>query len=82
MGILYLPTLSHWQNKNIWSGSLGRGNYYITPHDQPPRLLVQVWSGPLCYELATVEGEREFPLSDEGLEQLSHWLEGEMATRQ
>lgn len=86
MGQLYLPSLSHWQNRNIWSGSLGRGNYYISPQPeaegQPPRLLAQVWSGPLCRELAAVEQQRHFPLSAAGLDELARWLEEEMAARQ
>lgn len=83
MGRLFIPTLSHWQNKNIWSGSLGAGNYYITPQEEvdgvPTRLRVQVWGGKLCYELASPETEESFPLSEEGLAQLERWLEGALA---
>ena len=83
MDKLLIPSLSHWQNKNIWSGSLGAGNYYITPQAEvdgvPTELRVQVWGGKLCYELAAPEIEQVFPVSHDGLAQLEAWLEGELA---
>lgn len=80
MDALFTPTLSHWQLGNCWSGSIGRASYYITPRtreegdEKIPELFVEVWTGPICYELSQAEITRTFPVSEEGLAQLHDWL--------
>lgn len=85
---LYLPVLSHFENRNTWSSSAGRMRYLITPHlapfpegmeegdGAPPgsTLTVEVWEGPWAYEFSTVEDSRSFPLTEEGLAALPGWL--------
>lgn len=77
MSEIFLPTLSHWQHGNCWSGSLGRASYYAAPRgeDGPVEIFVEAWTGPLCYELSQAERSAAFPVSDEGLADLRVWLE-------
>lgn len=84
MGVLFIPTLSHWQLGNSWSGSLGRGSYYVTPRkrqegeEEIPELYVEVWTGPLCYELSEAERTGSFPVTEEGLAEMEAWLETQL----
>lgn len=85
MSAIFIPTLSHWQLGNSWSGSLGRASYYITPRsreegeEKVPELFAEVWTGPTCYELSTAERTETFPVTEEGLEEMRAWLEGQLA---
>lgn len=78
MAELFLPVLSHFQNKNPWSASAGRLRYRILPtvagEEGGGTLTVEVWEGPWAYEFSTVEETRTFPLSEEGLEALPSFL--------
>lgn len=69
---LYLPVLSHFQNKNIWLASVGRLRFKVTPGEDD--LTAEVWEGPWCYDLSRVEESKSFPLEDEGIEALRAWL--------
>lgn len=81
MAEFFLPVLSHFQNGNPWTGSLGRLRYRIVPaaaqQETDGRLTAEVWEGPWAYEFSQVEDTALFPLSPEGLEELarflSHW---------
>jgi hypothetical protein len=37
-------------------------------------MATEVWPGPLCYEQSTVSHSAQFPISEEGIEQLRSWL--------
>ena len=65
---LFLPTLMHWQYGNNWCGSLKRASFWITPKDE--QLTAQLWTGPAIRENAEILYTAQFPISDEGLEQL------------
>lgn len=75
---LFLPVLSHFQNKNPWSASAGRLRYRILPtvndEDLSGTLTVEVWEGPWAYEFSTVEESKTFPLTEEGLEALPAYV--------
>lgn len=79
MAELFLPVLSHFQNKNPWSASAGRLRYRILPTvtdaEGGGTLTAQVWEGPWAYEFSTVEETKDFPLSEEGLQALPSWLQ-------
>lgn len=78
MGELFIPTLSHWQLGNYWSGSLRRASYHVTPRkreDGGQELFAEAWTGPTCYELSTAEKTAVFPVTEEGLAELKSWLE-------
>lgn len=86
MSVLFLPTLSHWQLGNRWSGSMGRASYYVTPRAKNgekgapmEELFAEAWTGPACYELSTPERTAVFPISEEGLAELRGWLEETLA---
>lgn len=84
MGALFIPSLSHWQLGNSWSGSLGRGSYYVTPRKREegdeviPELFAEVWTGPICYELSEAERTETFPVTEGGLAELAVWLEEQL----
>ena len=76
----FFPVLSHFQNNNGWLSSDGRLRYNITPtlfdeEGTDGTLAVEVWEGPWAYEFAQVEEVKEFPLSNEGLQDILQWLE-------
>ena len=68
---LFLPVLSHFENGNFWTASGGALRYKVVPDTgESPRLTAEVWEGPWRYQDSTVEETKEFPLSEEGLEEL------------
>ena len=72
MGELYLPVLSHFQNENVWTASIGRLHFKVVPGEN--RLTAEIWEGPWSYDLSAVEGREEFPLEDDGIGALRAWL--------
>lgn len=68
---LFLPVLSHFQNGNFWSASVGRMSYRVVPDGE--KLAAEVWEGPWCYQLSRVEERREFPMDESGLADLAAW---------
>ncbi len=77
MADLFLPVLSHFQNHNPWSASVGRLRYRVIPafpEEGEAVLSAEAWAGPWAYEFSTVEGTASFPLSQEGLDQLTQWV--------
>ncbi len=76
MSELFLPVLSHFLNNNPWTASHARMRCRVVPtvNEDSGTLAAEVWEGPWAYEFSTVEEERAFPLTQEGLEQLRQWL--------
>ena len=72
MEALFLPVLSHFQNKNAWTASVGALRYRVAPDGEA--LNAEVWQGPWCYELSCVEETRSFPMTDEGVQALGAWV--------
>ena len=74
-----LPTLLFWENGNSWYGSKGLARFFIKPETpegaEEPQLSVQLWRGPLCKDLSEILSTASFPVSEEGLQQTTHWLE-------
>ena len=85
MSAIYLPVFHHFENGNIFTGSAGPFRYKITPNvimatpkevdHAASSIKAEFWRGPLCYELSPIEGERTFPMSPEGREEMQKWLE-------
>ena len=69
---LFLPNLDYWRHGNKWTGSLQRASFYIDPSDD--QFSVEVWTGPLCHALCTVEVTAQFPLDEQGLQNLRDFL--------
>ena len=49
--------------------------YRVNPDQENQRLLAWCWREDKCFERAGEKAERDFPLSEEGLEALLAWLE-------
>ena len=86
MNDIFSPTMLFWENGNSWYGSKGLARFFIRPvkHELPEEdpqgeahttLDAEVWRGPLTKSLSEVLATASFPLSEEGLEQISAWLE-------
>ena len=84
MSQLYLPTLHTFAMNNIFTGSCGSFRFKIVPSVtmkgkevdfENSSMKAEFWHGPFCYEKSEMEGERTFPLSTEGREELLSWLE-------
>ena len=78
---MFLPVLSHFQNENIWISSDGKLRDQVTPatvtgeDGQEEQILVaETWEGPWSREFSAIEGIEEFPMTDDGIEELRVWL--------
>ena len=69
---LYLPTLAHWTFGNNWSGSGGRVRFFVTTSKET--MLAEVWDEDICHELAQVKESAEFPVTEDGVEEMRAWL--------
>ena len=85
MNDIFLPTLLFWENGNTFYGSRGQARFFIRPvrpeeqQEEGPRLEAELWRGPLTRELSEILAAAAFPLSEEGLAQLTGWLEDRAA---
>lgn len=78
MSDIFIPTLLFWENGNTWYGSKGNARFYVKPvkHEEGETTLeAELWRGPLTKELSEILDTASFPRSDEGLSQLTDWLE-------
>ena len=84
MEALFIPTLSFWENGNSWYGSKGLARFFIKPEkpegEETPQLSVQLWRGPLCMDLSEILSTAQFPVSEEGIQQTTIWLEEQAKT--
>ncbi len=88
MAELFLPTLHTFENNNVFTGSLGNLRFKITPsivmrtpkevNMEESSMKAEFWHGPFCYEKSEIEGERVFPLSPEGRQNMYRWLSGQV----
>lgn len=76
---IFLPTLSHWEFGNGWSGSRGNACFLVRPEEGA--LCAELWTGPLCRAMSEAEESASFPVSEDGIEQLRTWLEEQSARR-
>ena len=84
MADLYLPTLHTFAMNNIFTGSLGLFRFYVKPNIvmatakevdyEQSTIIAEYWHGLLCYEKSTMEGQKTFPLTQEGRQALIDWL--------
>ena len=86
MAPIMIPTLLFWENKNTWYGSKGLARFYIktasVEHEdgQTIQMLeIELWKGPLSKEFSEVIATASFPVSEDGLEQATAWLEEQAA---
>jgi len=85
MAELFLPTLHTFAMNNIFTGSSGMFRFRAKPNvvmatakevdfDQSS-IHVEYWHGLFCYEKSTMEGERTFPMTEEGRLEMLNWLQ-------
>ena len=84
MGELFIPTLHTFAMNNIFTGSWESFRFRAVPNVvmRTPKevdmenssIRVEYWHGPLCYEKSTMEGERTFPMTEEGRTDMLRWL--------
>ena len=85
MAEIFLPTLHTFAMNNIFTGSWGALRFravpkvvMATPKEvdfQQSSIHCEFWHGPFCYEKSTMEGEADFPMSEEGRLAMKAWLE-------
>ena len=85
MSELFLPTLHTFAMKNIFTGSVGLFRFRAKPNVvmATPKevdfaqstITCEYWHGLFCYEKSTMEGEKTFPMTEEGRTQMLQWLE-------
>jgi len=81
---IYLPALNSLVNGNVFTGSSGLLRFKLTPQLQTlpnkdvdlenSSVKVEYWHGIFCYEKSEMEGEKSFPLSDDGRRRILAWL--------
>lgn len=85
MAEIYLPTLHTFAMDNLFTGSCGQFRFWAkpvvikaTPKEvdfEQSTIVCKFWHGPFCYEKSTMEGERTFPMTEEGRQAMKEWLE-------
>jgi hypothetical protein len=61
-------------NNNIFLGSYQGLRFKLSPQLEPKEILAECWFGPLCYEKSQMDVTQTFPLSDEGIADMTQWL--------
>lgn len=84
MAELFIPTLHTFAMNNIFTGSMGLFRFRAKPNVimatpkevdfEQSSIQCEYWHGLYCYEKSTMEGEKTFPMSEEGREEMIAWL--------
>ena len=86
MAEMFIPTLHSFAMENIFTGSVGAFRFRLVPNVvkaanskevdfSASTITAQFWHGPFCYEKSTMEGEKTFPMTEEGRAEMKAWLE-------
>ena len=80
-----MPTLHWFAMKNPFTGSCGLFRFravptviLATPKEvdfEQSTIHAEFWHGLYCYEKSQMEGEKTFPLTEEGRAAMKQWLE-------
>ena len=80
-----MPTLHWFAMTNTFSGSCGQFRFMAKPNVimatakevdfEQSTIKCEFWHGPFCYEKSEMEGEKTFPMTEEGREEMKAWLE-------
>ena len=86
--LIFLPTLHTFAMNNIFTGSKGLFRFRVVPEVvmATPKevdfasstMHAAYWHGLFCYEKSTMGEEKDFPLTDEGREEMLRWLESKI----
>ena len=82
--IIFLPVLHYFAMNNIFTGSNGNFRFRAEPtvimlnpkevNMAESSIHAEYWHGIFCYEKSEMEGEKTFPMSEEGRADLRRWL--------
>ena len=85
MADIFIPTLHTFAMNNIFTGSWKEFRFRAAPNVvmatakevdfENSSIRAEFWHGPYCYEKSTMEGERIFPMTEEGRLEMKQWLE-------
>ena len=85
MNEIFLPTLHWFAMNNLFTGSCGEFRFRAKPDVimatakevdfEASTVKVEFWHGPFCYEKSQMEGEKTFPMTEEGRSEMKIWLE-------
>lgn len=85
MADLFIPTLHTFAMNNIFTGSCGLFRFRAAPtvvmrtpkevDMEQSSIHAEFWHGLYCYELSEMEGQADFPMSEEGRAAMKVWLE-------
>ena len=88
MAELYLPTLHSFAMNNIFTGSSGLFRFRAEPNVimatakevdfEQSTIRAEYWHGLFCYEKSDMEGEKIFPMTEEGRAEMQAWLESNL----
>ncbi len=71
---LYIPNCMSFHNDNIFLGSYKGMRFKLSPNVEEVTIRAEYWYGPLCYEKSQMDGEKTFPLSEEGIAEMTAWV--------
>ena len=82
---VFLPTLHWFAMTNLFTGSCGEFRFRAAPNVimatakevdfEQSSIKCEFWHGPFCYEKSQMEGQKTFPMSEEGMKEMKAWLE-------
>ena len=88
MAEIFLPTLHTFAMHNIFTGSCGLFRFRAVPNVvmatpkevdfEQSSIHAEYWHGLYCYEKSQMEGEKTFPMSEEGRQEMLRWLESKI----
>ncbi len=67
MAEIYIPNYMSFHNDNTFLGSYEGLRFKLTPDVEGETILAEYWYGPLSYENSQMDGEKTFPLTDQGI---------------
>ena len=74
MAEIYVPNYMSFSNDNTFLGSYQGLRFKLSPDLGDKTILAEYWYGPLCYEKSEMAGRENFPLTEEGIEELRQRL--------
>ena len=84
MAEVFIPTLHTFAMNNIFTGSCGAFRFRAAPNVvmatpkevdfEQSTIHAEYWHGLFCYEKSEMEGEKTFPMTEEGRSEMLAWL--------